>query len=223
MSKRYLYENFQIEEYMVKFLNSVLSTEWDGDTKEIVFLGDSLIRDYDLSKFFPDIKSKLFNCGVSGITSDGLFSIIRQGVIRHNPKTVVILVGTNDMDANYNKRNEEIIFNISQLIIQLKIALKKVNIVLISILPCDEKRYGKNVAGGGRENSRIIEINKFLKEFEDYFKDLIYIDAFTELVDKSGNLINSYTHDGIHLTLKGYEKLTSILNPIIQKLFKKDN
>lgn len=221
MSKRYLYENFQIEEYMVKFLNSVLSTQWDGDTKEVVFLGDSLIRDYDLSKFFPDIKSKLFNCGVSGITSDGLFSIIGQGVIRHNPKTVVILVGTNDMDVNYNKRNEEIISNITQLITQLKVSLKKVNIVLISILPCDEKRYGKNVIGGGRENSRIIEINKLLKECEDYFKDLIYVDAFTELSDKSGNLINSYTHDGIHLTLKGYEKLTSILNPIIQKLLKK--
>lgn len=223
MSKRYLYENFQIEEYMVKFLNSVLSTQWDGDTKEIVFLGDSLIRDYDLNKFFPNIKSKLFNCGISGITSDGLFGIIRQGVIRHNPKTVVILVGTNDMDANYNKRNEEIIFNITQLIIQLKIALKNVNIVLISILPCDEKRYGKDIAGGGRENSRIIEINKILKECEDYFKDLIYVDAFTDLSDKSGNLINSYTHDGIHLTSKGYEKLTSILNPVLQKLLKKDD
>ena len=58
MAKNYLYEKFQIEEYMVNFLNSVLSTQWDGETKEIVFLGDSLIRDYDLNRFFPDIKEK---------------------------------------------------------------------------------------------------------------------------------------------------------------------
>ena len=35
-------------------------------------------------------------------------------------------------------------------------------------------------------------------------------------------MINSYTHDGIHLTLKGYENLTSLLKPIIQDLIKKD-
>ena len=223
MAKNYLYEKFQIEEYMVNFLNSVLSTQWDGETKEIVFLGDSLIRDYDLNRFFPDIKSKLFNCGVSGITTEGLFYIIKQGVIRHNPKTVVMLVGTNDMSEYYNKRDEEIIFNIARVITELKIILKKVNIVLISILPCDEARYGKDaIGGGGRENSRIIEINKTLNEFENHFKYLTYVDVFKDLSDKSGNLINSYTHDGIHLTLKGYEKLTSALKPIIQKLLKKD-
>ena len=118
---------------------------------------------------------------------------------------------------------EEIIFNIARVITELKIILKKVNIVLISILPCDEARYGKDaIGGGGRENSRIIEINKTLKEFENHFKDLTYVDVFKDLSDKSGNLINSYTHDGIHLTLKGYEKLTSALKPIIQKLLKKD-
>ncbi len=224
MSKEFLYEKFQIEEYMVNFLRSVLSTEWDTPKgKEIVFLGDSIIRDYDLNRFFPDIKDKLFNCGVSGITSEGLFNIIKQGVMRHKPKTVVILVGTNDMSEINNKRNEEIIYNISRIICDLKIILKKVNIVLISILPCDESRYGKNaIGGGGRENSRIIEINSYLKEFENHFKDLIYVDAFTELADKTNNIVNSYTHDGIHLTLKGYEKLTALIKPILKELNKKD-
>lgn len=218
MSKKYIYEDFQIEEYMVKFLESVLSTKWDGELKEIVFLGDSLIRDYDLNKYFVDIKSKLFNCGVSGITTDGLFNIIKQGVVRHNPKVIVILVGTNDLNEFYNRRNEEIISNISKLVTQLKTVIKLVKIVLISILPCDEQRQGKDVIGGGRDNSRIIEINKNLKEFEDYFKDLVYLDVFSSLVDDSGNLSKIYTHDGIHLTLKGYEKMTDLLRPVIDDL-----
>lgn len=53
---KYIYSDFQIEEYMLTFLRSVISTEWDGDKKEVVFLGDSIIRDYDLDRFFPKIK-----------------------------------------------------------------------------------------------------------------------------------------------------------------------
>lgn len=221
---KYLYEKFQIEEYMVNFLNSVLSTQWDGDgKKEIVFLGDSLIRDYDLNKFFPDIKDKLFNCGVSGITTEGILNILKQGVMRHNPKIVTILVGTNDMSEYNDKRDGEIILNIARIITELKIMLEDVSIVLISILPCDENRYGKDaVGGGGRENSRIMQINTELQKFENYFKDLFYIDAFKVLVDKSGNLTNSYTHDGIHLNIKGYEKLTASLRNTINELLKKD-
>lgn len=219
----YLYENFQLEEYMLNFLRSVLSTEWDGDKKEIVFFGDSIIRDYDLNRFFPDVKSALFNCGVSGITTQGLFNIVKQGVVRHNPKAVVMLVGTNDMSEYHNKRNEEIILNFAQIITELKLVLKNVKIVLISILPCDEDRYGKYaIPGCGRENSRIKRVNETLKEFENIFKGLTFIDAFTPLSDVSGNLINAYTHDGIHLTLKGYEKLTAILKPVIQEILKKD-
>lgn len=219
----YLYENFQLEEYMLDFLRSVLSTEWDGDKKEIVFFGDSIIRDYDLSRFFSDVKSTLFNCGVSGITTHGLFNIVKQGVVRHNPKAVVILVGTNDMSEYYNKRDQEIISNLAQIITELKLVLKNVRIVLISILPCDEDRYGKYaIPGCGRENSRIKKVNTILKEFQNIFNGLTFIDAFTPLSDVSGNLINAYTHDGIHLTLKGYEKLTAILKPVIQEILKKD-
>lgn len=218
MNKKYIYEDFQIEEYMLKFLESVLSTKWDGEPKEIVFLGDSLIRDYDLSKYFVDIKSKLFNCGISGITTDGLFNIIKQGVVRHKPKVVVILVGTNDLNELHNRRDEEVISNISKLVTQLKTVLEGVKIFLISLLPCDEERQGKDIIGGGRDNSRIKEINKGLKKFENYFKDLVYVDVFSSLVDDSGNLAKDYTHDGIHLTLKGYEKMTNLLKPVINDL-----
>ncbi len=222
-NKEYLYEKFQIEEYMVNFLNDVLSTKWDTDIrKEIVFLGDSLIRDYDLNRFFPNIKDKLFNCGISGITTEGMFNIIKQGVVRHKPDTVVLLVGTNDMSEYNDKRDGEIILNIARIVTELKIILGGVNIVLISILPCDEKRYGKDVVGGGRENSRIVQLNESLKYFKKYFKDLFYVDAFDVLSDKNGNLINSLTHDGLHLNVNGYEKLTSSLEPIINKLLKKD-
>ncbi len=208
---------------MLPFLESVLSTKWDGDKKEIVFLGDSIVRDYDLNRFFPDIKSKLFNCGVSGITTGGLFNIIKQGVVRHNPKAIVILVGTNDMSEEYDRRNNEIISNFAKLVSELKIVLDGVKVAVISILPCDESRYGKDSIGkGGRTNKRIMEINEVLKKFEDYYKDYIFVDAFKDLIDdKTGNLIKDYTHDGIHLNVKGYEVLTTTLNSIIEKLLKK--
>ena len=221
-NKNYLYEKFQIEEYMTSIIDTILSTKWDGNIpKEVVFFGDSIIRDYDLNKFFPDIKNKVVNCGLAGATTEALFYILKQGVVRHNPKVVVMLVGTNDISDVYHKRNEEIIFNISRIIMELKIILKGVNIVLISILPCDEGRYGKNlIIESVKENSRIIEINEVLEEFENYFKDFTFIDVYDRFIDKNGNLINSLTHDGLHLNLDGYEKLTEIITPIIKQLLK---
>ena len=227
MGKNYIYNNFQIEEYMVKFLESCLFNNFDDkqgeNKKEIIFLGDSIIRDYDLNYFFPNIKDKLFNCGVSGITTEGLFNILKNGVVRHNPKIVVILVGTNDMNEYSNRRNEEIVLNIANIITQLKILLNDLNIVVLSILPCDEKRYGKEaINGGSRENSRIIEINKYLKQFENHFKKLKFIDVFPTLADKNNNMVNAYTHDGIHLNVKGYEKMTALVRPVIDEILKKE-
>ena len=227
MEKKYIYEKFQIEEYMVKIIGDCFYNnpeDKEGESKnEIIFLGDSIIRDYDLSLYFPSYKGRLFNCGLSGVTSEGLFSILKNGVIRHKPRGIVILVGTNDLNEYNNRRNEEVVYNIANIIIQLKIFLKNVNIALLSILPCDEKRYGKDsINGGFRENSRIIEINSFLKEFENHFKNLSFINAFEIFADKNNNMINAYTHDGIHPNSKGYEKLTALLKPVVEKMLKKD-
>ena len=217
----YVYNEFQLEYFMVDFLRKSLDS--DEPDKEIVFVGDSIIRDYDLNRFFPKIKEKLLNCGVSGITSEGLLNIIQHGVIRHKPKTIVILVGTNDMSPYHDKRDEEIILNISRMISELKFVLDKVNIVLISILPCDEKRYGKEVIGGGRENSRIKIINDKLGKFKQIYKDFIFVDVFDKLCDEKRNIINEYTHDGIHLTVKGYQLVTDILTPILNKFINLDS
>lgn len=227
MAKEYIYEKFQIEEYMVKFIQDCFYKDFDNKgqeiKKEIIFLGDSIIRDYDLNLFFPNVKNKVFNCGVSGITTEGIYGVIKNGVVRHNPKGVVILVGTNDMSEQHNKRNEEIINNIANLVIQLKMLINNLNVVILSLIPCDEKRYGKDsMAGGFRENSRIMEINKALKAFENYFKNLTFVDVYSSVVDKNNNLVNAYTHDGLHLNVKGYEKMTALIKPIVEKILKKD-
>ena len=203
---------------MIESINDIFFSS-EEESKEIVFVGDSIVRGYDLDKFFPDIKNKVVNCGLAGATTEALFYILKQGIVKRNPKIVIMLIGTNDINDIYHRRNQEIIFNIARIIIELKIILKKVNIGLISILLCDEIRFGKgSLKVGVKENIRIIEINNRLKEFENYFKDFIFIDVYDKFLNKEGSLDDFLAYDGLHLNANGYNKLTEFLNPIIREL-----
>jgi len=74
---------------------------------------------------------------------------------------------------------------------------------------------------GIRENKRISEINKILKEMCEKEK-LTYIDMYDLLTDKSGDLDLDYTVDGLHINEKGYEVITKKLMEYIDPSTKKE-
>ena len=71
----------------------------------------------------------------------------------------------------------------------------------------DEKIFSESIRN--RSNKKIDDINKKLKKYYEN-SDVTYIDVNSKL--KDGKLLKlSYTVDGIHLTERGYIKVTSIL------------
>lgn len=79
-------------------------TTWAGrveqDQQAIVFLGDSITQGWhdDFDGSFPELKTA--NRGISGDTTRGVLLRLREDVLSLNPRAVVLLIGTNDLEEN---------------------------------------------------------------------------------------------------------------------------
>lgn len=171
--------------------------------ENIVFLGDSITKLYDLDKYYPD--NNVVNSGVSGDVSEDILSDMYNRVYRYNPSKIFLLIGTNQL---VNDSEEEIIEQIFKIIDEIHNNNPIASVYLESIYPVNnniEKSPAKN-----RDNDKIIEINNKLKENCKKYK-YEYVDIYTKLKDSNDNLKEEYTEDGLHLSDKGYEVVTDIL------------
>lgn len=176
--------------------------------ENIVFVGDSLVKRYDLGKYYEGMR--VVNSGVAGDKTTDILDNMEERIYRYNPSKVVILVGTND----YNSlSNEEVVKNIGKMIDGIKKNRKYADIYVQSLYPVN-----KNVNDGesvrSRNNEKIKDINTLLKKTcED--KKVEFINIFELLVDEDGNLTEEYTDDGLHINSDAYKIVTkAILNSI---------
>ncbi len=73
----------------------------------VVFLGDSITDGAEWSEIFGN--KKMLNRGISGDVTAGVLYRLDE-VVRHNPKKVFILIGTNDLARGVE--SEQVISNI---------------------------------------------------------------------------------------------------------------
>ena len=195
---------------IVLFINSNrIKNERDGN---IVFFGDSITEQYEIDNFFPT--NSTINSGIGGNTSVDLLKRIDKDVYRYNPSKVFLLIGINDLCTSVVE--EKIINNIGTIISEIKNNQKNCKIYVESIYPINEEvikklhfSYADNT-----NNGKIKIINKEIKKLcKEY--DVTFIDIYSSLIDKKGNLKKQYTVDGVHLNNFGYRKVTSILKEYI--------
>lgn len=169
---------------------------------DVAFLGDSLTEGYDLNKYYPLYKTA--NRGIGGDTTYGLENRLQVSAYDLKPKTIVLLIGANNMDTmleNY----ESILSGINE-------KLPQTDVVLVSLTPMGGDWAHKNQLA--KENNE-----KLLMLAQKY--EYTYVDVFSKLLDRSTGQINAeYTTDGVHLTEKGYEVFTKILEPVIASFTK---
>src|SRR5690606_30135516 len=68
-----------------------------ADQNALVFLGDSITQGWsDIGSHFPGVK--VANRGISGDTTRGVLIRLQEDVLALNPKGLVLLIGTNDLD-----------------------------------------------------------------------------------------------------------------------------
>jgi lysophospholipase L1-like esterase len=178
--------------------------------ERVVFMGDSITdawgRTYGKNSFFPG--KPYINRGISGQTTPQMLIRFRPDVIALKPKAVVILAGTNDIGGNTGPSTLEMIEDNLTSMTELAQA-NGIKVVLASVMPtCDYIRLQSD----RRPNSKIVELNKWIKEYAAK-RGAIYLDYFSAMVDDKGNLKQEITYDGLHPNDAGYD----LILPLAQK------
>lgn len=179
-----------------------------------LFLGDSIFYQYKTYDFFKDYDT--INAGVNGITALKTLENIEESVYQHNPTTIFILLGTNDLYYDYTP--ESTFEHLKNLIDKIHTDKPEITINVLSILPInktDDPKVSKE-ANGNKTNEQINKVNQQLREYceEEKFN---YINIHDILLDENGNLNLAYSYEGLHITDLGYHHITMEL----LKYFKK--
>lgn len=182
--------------------------------ENIVFLGDSITYHYDLAKYFPN--DTFFNSGVNGYTTDDLYSELNRLLYQYKPTKIFLLIGINNIIKE--QRPDKVYNGIKKIVEEIKKNLPNSEINIESIYPTNDSNDDKIFEDyvDKNFNKKVVEVNERIKEYCTE-EGINYIDVYSNLLDDDQLLKLEYTADGIHLTDLGYSKVTSILQPYIEK------
>lgn len=179
---------------------------------QIVLAGDSITELYNM-EYFDDYTAKtgklVYNRGISGDTSNRLLERFERNVLDLEPTTIVLLIGTNDMNRGAN--NQYIINNTEKLIRLAKEKCEGVNIVLEAVYPVNTLINSQ----GKRHNHTIRDLNKGLEGLAAMM-GVEFVDMTEQLADKYGILKKKYTYDGLHVNALAYELITQAIMPFFK-------
>jgi len=183
-----------------------------GVAPKVVFMGDSITEGWFRKN--PDFftSNNFAGRGISGQTSSQMLVRFRDDVIALNPKTVVILAGTNDLALNNGIIEiDNVVGNVISMCELAK--LHKIRPVICSVLPATSFSWRPEA---GDRSKDIIELNAKL---EDYAKShhIKYVDYHSALKDAADGLAAPYGDarkngsDSVHPGLDGYKVMEEII------------
>jgi len=200
--------------YQRKINNVFFELNENAEPGGIVFLGDSSSDFFRINEFFHG--KYVINRGIGGDTTDGVLKRMPESVYDLSPSKVFILIGTNDLA--HGKSEEYIVGNISAIISGIRKNCPDASIYLESIYPVSSSRDKKikRLYIGRRSNDKIMRINQSLEKLAGEH-GAKYIDVFSRLTGKDGNIRLEYTVEGLHLTVKGYGAAAEVLRPYVME------
>lgn len=185
--------------------------EWAKSTERdqgaLVLLGDSITQGWpQLDSYFPGVK--IANRGISGDTTRGMLIRLKQDVLALNPKGVVLLMGTNDLEEM--AAPETIANNATVILKELKSHNSKMPIVLCLIFPSSESK--------SRPTSKIQATNKLLTQAVKGDSQITVLDTFKLYANEAGDAKVEEFPDLLHLNKAGYDKWAAALRPLFATL-----
>lgn len=189
----------------------------DATEKEgVVFFGDSITEMYDLNAFYPN--KDYINRGIGGDLTTDLIRRAETNVIALRPKTVVLLVGTNDLNTRTVNETADSYYELLNILTN---SLPQTRLIVQSVLPiCTLSSPFSRIMISNRTNEKITALNERIKNFCMDFKtsspnlDIIYVDTHAALLD--GDKLNErFALDGLHINNYGYAILTGALSQYI--------
>lgn len=184
------------------------------DPNRVVFFGDSITYQWDLSKSFHN--PNYVNRGIRGQTSADMLVRFRQDVIELHPTAVVILAGVNDFgehypggDENEQHKLENVAAN-DQTMAELA-ELHHIRPVFLSLTPLHDYTRQGEIVSGLIPVRLILQQNRWLKGFCE-LHGYQYIDVYSAMIDQRGMLRKQFSEDGVHPNDAGYAVMANIFS-----------
>jgi platelet-activating factor acetylhydrolase IB subunit beta/gamma len=190
--------------------NKILGMKDEFDI-QLVFLGDSLTRRWEdnldlWNKFFSSYNAA--NFGVGGDCLENIKWRILNGELDGiNPKIIILLAGTNNLDKD---SEETIVKGIREIAEIIRRKLKNTRIVILGLLP----RY--NIETGINYARKIGRINGLMDSLLAH-SGIMYRDIGKDLPNEHGVVSDTIMPDGLHLNRNGYEIIGPKLRRIIDE------
>src|ERR1051325_11705460 len=180
----------------------------ERDRNAVVMLGDSITQGWgeDFSAWFPGMK--LANRGISGDTSRGVLIRLQQDVLALHPSTVVLLIGTNDLEEKAEP--ETIVSNLKFILTELARHDPKMPVVLCQVFPSS--------AAKSRPADAIKKINQLYGAAAKGNAQVTLVETWPLFADAQGDAIPSEFPDLLHPSLARYAKWAPALRPIFATL-----
>jgi len=189
---------------------------------DILFYGDSITDLWNveadprgnpggkrvLDKYFGDMK--VANFGVSGDTAQGILWGLQNGEGQgHNPKAVMLMIGTNNTGT---ASGPEIAEGIGAVVLELRKNFPDAKVLLLAIFP----------RGAGPTDSnrlKVEEANRIIAKLDDQ-KHVFFMNINDKFLDEKGGLIGFRPADNLHPVEEGYEIWASSVAPILKSWIK---
>jgi|SRR5580658_1884651 lysophospholipase L1-like esterase len=193
--------------------NAALKPPAPGENR-VVFFGDSITDIWHLDEYFPG--KPYVNRGIGGQTTPQMLVRFRQDVIDLQPKVVVILAGTNDIAGNSGPMRLEDIEADYASLAELARA-HQIHVVFSSVLPVNNYTPRSQDFFAQRSPEKILELNRWLKNYVAAHADCIYLDYFSAMVDDKGLMKKDLADDGLHPNAPGFKIMGPLAESAIGK------
>lgn len=189
-------------------------TQRDAKQGAVVFVGDSLIGNWDLAKVktaqsFPHLKN-VANRGIGGDVSRGVLFRFQEDVLDLHPEAVVMLIGTNDLSAKAPV--DGIISNINAILDLAQAQNPNMPVILCKIPP--RKSPVAPVDAG-----EVLKLNDEIASIAQNRKNVTIFDTYTLFANADGgpDPVN-YKKDLMHPSDDGYAKMAEGLGKVFEQL-----
>lgn len=174
---------------------------------DIIFIGDSIVEYYPLQELFGTEKT-IVNRGIRGYQTGLLLDNLDAHLYGDAVDQIVLLIGTNDIGKDVPMNDA--LDNLERVIQSIVRDYPLSQIKLLSILPVNEgEEYKQTVYI--RTNEKIREWNQAYEALASAYMQVDFVPVYDSLTDSEGQLQSTYTTDGLHLSVAGYQALSEAL------------
>ena len=178
---------------------------------DIIFIGDSIIEYYPLQELLGTSKT-IVNRGIRGYQTGLLLDNLDSHLYGDAVDQFVLLIGTNDIGKDVPMN--EALNNLESVIQTISRDYPLSQIKLVSILPVNEGEDFKQTVYI-RTNEKIKAWNQAYQDLASAYMQVEFVPVFENLLDQKGQLKSDFTTDGLHLSVSGYQALSSTLKKYI--------